>query len=60
MVQAFHAVRQTALDFNVVMGTAAYIVAIKRVADVMRDVRVTNGQDRLDGEMYQPRRNTSA
>src|SRR5215468_11252640 len=36
MVQAFHAVRQTALDFKVDMRTAAYIVAIKRVADVTR------------------------
>jgi glutamate dehydrogenase/leucine dehydrogenase len=29
-------VRQTAVDFNVDMRTAAYIVAIKRVADVTR------------------------
>jgi glutamate dehydrogenase (NAD(P)+) len=36
MHQAFHAVRQTAVDFNVDMRTAAYIVAIKRVADVTR------------------------
>jgi glutamate dehydrogenase (NAD(P)+) len=36
MVQAFHAVRQTAMDFKVDMRTAAYIVAIKRVADVTR------------------------
>ncbi len=36
MHQAFHAVRQTALDFKVDMRTAAYIVAIKRVADVTR------------------------
>jgi glutamate dehydrogenase (NAD(P)+) len=36
MVQAFGAVRQTAMDFKVDMRTAAYIVAIKRVADVTR------------------------
>ena len=34
--QAFEAVRQTAIDFKVDMRTAAYIVAIKRVADVTR------------------------
>jgi glutamate dehydrogenase (NAD(P)+) len=36
MVQAFHAVRQTSMDYKVDMRTAAYIVAIKRVADVTR------------------------
>jgi glutamate dehydrogenase (NAD(P)+) len=36
MMEAFHAVRQTSIDFNVDMRTAAYIVAIKRVADVTR------------------------
>jgi glutamate dehydrogenase (NAD(P)+) len=36
MSQAFNAVRQIAVDFKVDMRTAAYIVAIKRVADVTR------------------------
>ena len=36
MCEAFGAVLRTALDFNVDMRTAAYIVAIKRVATVTR------------------------
>ncbi len=36
IVHAFDAVRQTSIDFKVDMRTAAYIVAIKRVADVTR------------------------
>jgi glutamate dehydrogenase (NAD(P)+) len=36
MQQAFHAVREIAIAFKVDMRTAAYMVAIKRVADVTR------------------------
>jgi glutamate dehydrogenase (NAD(P)+) len=36
MMQAFDAVRQVALGYKVDLRTAAYIVAIKRVADVTR------------------------
>jgi len=36
MMQAFHAVREISVAFKVDMRTAAYIVAIKRVADVTR------------------------
>jgi len=36
MMEAFAAVRQASMDYNVDMRTAAYIVAIKRVADVTR------------------------
>ena len=36
MMEAFAAVRQVSTDYNVDMRTAAYIVAIKRVADVTR------------------------
>ena len=36
MMEAFAAVRQAAIDYKVDMRTAAYIVAIKRVADVTR------------------------
>ena len=36
MKQAFHAVREISIAFKVDMRTAAYMVAIKRVADVTR------------------------
>ena len=36
MMEAFAAVRQASMDYKVDMRTAAYIVAIKRVADVTR------------------------
>jgi glutamate dehydrogenase (NAD(P)+) len=36
MCEAFSAVLRTAVDFKVDMRTAAYIVAIKRVATVTR------------------------
>ena len=36
MMEAFTAVRQASVDYKVDMRTAAYIVAIKRVADVTR------------------------